>query len=101
MRWQEEQVQSFGNHQFPTLVPASLIQNQQQVFAGSNSLLSCKRSKSQGKGSGIDLGHEKPTGLSAAWFHKAIEIHPLIPRANYSPHSASLAGPDAAQDGFG
>ena len=54
--------------------------------------------QSKGKGLRIDRRHEQPTGLSALWLHKAIHIHPLIARSDHGPHSAPLAGPDAAQD---
>ena len=57
-------------------------------------------SQSQGKGRGIDRRHKQPTGLSALWLHKPIEIHPLIARSDHSPYPGSFSCPDAAQDRF-
>lgn len=100
MRRQEQQVQPLRKLEISTLVPASLIQDQEQVFVWPHPLFLGESSQSEGKGRGIDRRHEQPTGLSALWLHKPIEIHPLIARSDHSPHPGALAGPDAAQDRF-
>ncbi len=100
MRWQKEQMEPVWKHQIGTLVPAGLVQNQQEVFIWAHSLLLGESSQSKGKGSSIDRRHEQPTGLSALWLHKPIQVHPLIARPDYSPHSGSFSGPDPAQDRF-
>jgi hypothetical protein len=100
MRWQEQQVQPFRKLEIGTLVPASLIQDQQQVFVWPNPLFLGKSGKSEGKGHGIDCRHEQLTRLSALWLDKPIEIHPLIARSDHGPHSGSLSSPDAAQNRF-
>src|SRR6266567_2824631 len=100
MRRQEQQVQSLRNLELSTLVPASLIQDQEQVFVWSHPLFLGESSQNEGKGHCIDRRHEQPTGISAVWLHKHIEIHPLIARSDHGPHSGPLSGPDAAQDRF-
>lgn len=100
MRRQEQQVQPLRNLEISTLVPASLIQDQEQVFVWPHPLFLGESSQSEGKGRGIDRRHEQPTGLSALWLHKPIEIHPLIARSDHGPHSGPLSGPDAAQNRF-
>ena len=100
MRRQEEQVQPCRQLEISTRVPARLIQNQEDVFVRPQPLFLGKSRQREGKGRGIDRWHEQPAGPSAPGLHKPIQIHPLIALADYSPHSAPLAGPDAAQDGF-
>ena len=70
------------------------------MFVWSHSLFLGESAQSEGKGRGIDRRHEQPTGLSALWLDKPIEIDPLITRSDHSPHSGPLAGPDPAQDRF-
>jgi hypothetical protein len=100
MRWQEQQVQPFRNLESGTRVPASLIQNQKQVFLWPHCLFLGESREREEKGCCIDRRHEQPTGLSALWLHKPLEIHPLIARSHHGPHSGPLAGPDPAQDRF-
>jgi hypothetical protein len=100
MRWQEQQMQSFWNHQISTLVPASLIQNQEQVLGWTHFVLLGESGESEGKSRGIDRRHEQPTGLSALWLDKSIEIYPLVAWSDQRSHSGSLSGPDPAQDWF-
>ena len=68
-----------------TLVPASLIQDQEQVFVWHHPQVP---------------GRKQPTGLSALWRNIPIEIHPLIARSDHSPYPGSFSRPDAAQDRF-
>jgi hypothetical protein len=100
MRGQEQEMQPFRNLKIGTLVPASLIQDQEQVFIWPHSLFLGESREREGKGRCIDRRHEQPTGLSAAWLHKPIEIHPLIARSHHRSHSGPLSGPDATQDRF-
>ena len=100
MRRQEEQVQPWRNLQISTRVPASLIQDQQDVLVWPHPVLLGKRRQRQGKGRGIDRRHEQPAGLSALRLHQPVEIHPLLALANHDPHSGPFAGPDAAQNRF-
>lgn len=100
MRRQEEQVEPVRNLQISTGVPASLIQDQDDLFVWPHPLFLGERRQREGKGHRIHGGHEQPTRLSAQGLHKPIEIHPLIARSDHGPHSAPLAGPDAAQDRF-
>lgn len=100
MGWQKEQVKPFWNHEVPTLVPASLIQNQEDLLVRPNALFLCEGGQSEGKSRCIDHRHEQPGGLAALWLHKPIEIHPLIAGANDGPNPAPLARPDPAQDRF-
>lgn len=100
MRWQEQQMQPLRKLEISTLVPASLIQDQKQVFVRSYLLFLSESSQSEGKGRCIDRRYEQPTGLSALWFHKPIEIHPLIALPDHSSHSGPLSSPNAAQDRF-
>ena len=100
MRRQEQQVQPLRKLEISTRVPASLIQDQEDVFVWPQPLFLGKSIQSKGKGRCVDRWHEQPTGLSALWFYKPVEIHPLIALADDGPHSGSLASPDAAQDRF-
>jgi len=100
MRWQEQQVQPFRNHELSTLVPARLIEDQEQVCVRTHPLFLGEGGESEGKSRSIDRRHEQPTGLSTLWLHKPIEIHPLIALSDHSPYSGPFAGPDAAQDRF-
>ena len=100
MRWQKEQMQSFGNHEVTTLVPACLIHHQKQVFVWSYLLFLGEGREGQRKGLSIDGRHEQPTGLSTCRLDKAIQIHPLIALSDHRPDSAAFAGPDTAQDRF-
>lgn len=98
--WQKEQMKPLRNHQIPTFVPAGLIKHQENVLVWPNLLFLCESGQREGEGSSVDGGHEQPTRLSALWLDKPIEMHPLIPLADHRSHSASLACPNAAQDGF-
>ena len=98
MRGQEQQVQPFRNRESSTLVPARLIEHQEQVFLWPHPLFVSESCEREGKGRSIDRRHEKPTGLSAPGMHKPIQIYPLIARSDHGPHAGPLAGPDAAQD---
>lgn len=100
MGWQKEQMNPFGNGQIATLVPARLIQNQENPLVRSSALFLSKGGQSKRKSRRIDRWHEQPAGFSALWLDKAIEVHPLIARADYSPNPASFACPDPAQDWF-
>ena len=100
MRRQEQQMQPVRNLEISTRVPASLIQDQEQVFLWPHALFLGESREGEGKGRCIDRRHEQPTGLSALRLHKPIEIHPLIARSDHSPHPGPLAGPEAAQDRF-
>ncbi len=100
MGGQEQQVQPFRDDEIGTLVPAGLIQNQQQMFGWPGALFLGKGGQSQRKGDRTDGGHEQPTGSSALRFDKAIHIHPLVALPDHCAHSRSLARPDAAQDRF-
>lgn len=100
MRGQEEQVQPVRDCEISTLVPACLIEHQEQVFLGSDALFVRESREREGKGCGIDRWHEQPTRFPALWLDKPIEIHPLIALSDHRPHSAPLARPDAAQDRF-
>lgn len=100
MRGQKEQMQPFGNHQSTTLVPASLIQHQENLLVWPHALFLCESSQNERKDLCIDRGHEQPRRLSTRRLDKAIQIHPLIARSHHCPHSAPFACPDPAQDRF-
>jgi hypothetical protein len=100
MRRQKEQMKPFWNHEITTLVPARLIQNQENLLVQPSALFLCEGGQREGKGRGIDRRHEQPGSLAALWLHKPIEIHPLIARSDHSPNPAPFARPDPAQDRF-
>ena len=93
-------MQPFRNDQLSTLVPACLIEDQQQVFLRSDSLFVSEHSERERKGCGMNRWHEQPTGLAALGLHKPREIHPLIARSDDGSQAGSLARPDAAEDRF-
>ncbi len=96
MGWQKEQMQPFWNHEITTLVPASLIQDQENLLVRPSALFLYEGGQSEGKGRGIDRRHEQPRGLAALWLHKPIEIHPLIAGSDHGPNPAPFARPDPA-----
>jgi hypothetical protein len=49
MGWQKEQMKPFGNHQITTLVPASLIQNQEKMLVWPSALFLCEGRKTREK----------------------------------------------------
>ena len=100
MRRQEQQVQPWRKLQISTRMPASLIQDQQDVFVWPHPLFLGKGSQCQGKGHGRDGRHEQPIGLSALRLHKPLERPPLRALSDHGSHSGPFAGPDAAQDRF-
>ncbi len=53
-------MEPFGNDQVPTLVPASLIQNQENMLVWSNVLFLCEGSQSKRKNVRSDCGQEQP-----------------------------------------
>lgn len=93
-------MQPFRKLEIGALVPASLIEDQQQMFLWPHALLLSESRERKGKGGSIDRRHEQPARLSALGLDKPIEIHPLIARSDDDPHSRPLACPDAAQDRF-
>jgi hypothetical protein len=100
MRWQKEQMQSFGNHKITAFVPACLIENEKDVLVWPSPLLLDEGSKSKRKGRCVDGRHEQPGSLSALWLHKTVEVHPLIARSDQRPDPASFPRPGATQDRF-
>jgi hypothetical protein len=100
MGWQKEQMKSFGNHEIATLVPASLIQDQEDLLVRPSALFLSEGSQRERTGRGSDRRHEQPTGFSALRLHQPVEIHPLIAWTDDGPHSAPFACPDPAQDRF-
>ena len=58
MRRQEEQVQPIGNLQITTRMPASLIQDQEEVLVWPHPLFLGKGRQGQGKGCSRDRWHE-------------------------------------------
>ena len=92
-------MQPLRNRERCTLVPASLIHDQDNVLVWPHPLLFCEGGQRQREGLRIDRRNEQPTGRAALRLHKPIEIHPLITWSDHCPDSASFAGPDAAQDG--
>ena len=100
MGWQKEQMQPFWNHELPTLVPARLIQHQENLLVRPRALFPCEGGQREGKSCGIDCWHEQPRGLAALWLHKPIEVRPLIAGSDHGPNPVPFARPDPAQDRF-
>src|SRR5215831_10127761 len=98
MRRQAQQVQPWRKLEISTRMPASLIQDQEDVFVWPHPVLLGKGRQSKGKGYGRDRWHEQPAGLSALRLHKSVEVPPWRALADYGPHSTPRAGPDATQD---
>ena len=47
MGWQKEQMKPFWNHEIPTLVPASLIQHQENLLVRPRALFLCEGGQSE------------------------------------------------------
>lgn len=100
MGGQKEQMKPLGDHEIATLVPARLIENQENPLVWPGTLFLSEGCQSERKGRRINRRHEQPARLAALWLNKAVQVHPLIAMADHRPNTAPFARPNPTQNGF-
>src|SRR5437899_203634 len=78
MGGQKEQMKPLRDHEIATLVPARLIENQENPLVWPGTLFLSEGCQSERKGRRINRRHEQPARLAALWLNKAVQVHPLI-----------------------
>jgi hypothetical protein len=97
VRWQEDEMQPFGNDKLGTVMPACPIEHQCNVFGRTSADALCKLLQGQVHHSDVDPGQEQPNGSSRKRMHEGVDVHPFIAGLHHDPRAGSFAHPDAAE----
>src|SRR4051794_23499698 len=98
IRRQKHEMQSFGDHNLSTDMPASLIEHQDDLFVWPCTDRVSELLERQRVGRNRYRRQQQPEGLTTRGADEAIQVHPFVAMLNIHTRSLAFASPHAPND---